>query len=245
MTRRWWGGPGISLILHAALLAALLYAAARQSPVAATDRGTATPIKMVYIARVGPPGAGSGELRATAPRMIRAPERAPMQLVTPRSLTHAEPPPVASVPVITAHDVEVLPGAPMPVDGSTAGRGSGPGPGGGGNGPGLGPGDGPGVGEVYAAGSGGVSNPALIHEVKPNYTGDAVRGKVQGIVIMEVTVLANGTVDPASIKITRSLEPGLDREATIAVRQWRFRPSQLLGRPVASRVVIELGFTLR
>jgi len=167
------------------------------------------------------------------------------QLVTPQSLTNVEPPPVASVPVITAQDVDFLPGAPMPVDGSTAGRGSGPGPGGGGNGPGLGPGDGPGVGEVHVAGSGGVSNPALIHEVKPNYTADAVRGKVQGIVIMEVTVLANGTVDPGSIRITRSLEPGLDREATIAVRQWRFRPSQLLGRPVSSRVVIELGFTLR
>jgi TonB family protein len=62
---------------------------------------------------------------------------------------------------------------------------------------------------------------------------------------MEVTVLANGTVDPASIRITRSLEPGLDREATMAVREWRFRPSQLLGRPVASRVIVELGFTLR
>jgi TonB family protein len=147
--------------------------------------------------------------------------------------------------VITAQDVDVLPGSPMPVDGSTAGRGSGPGAGGGGKGPGIGPGDGPGVGEIYAAGTGGVSNPALVHEVKPNYTVDAMRGKVQGIVIMEVTVLANGTVDPGSIRITRSLEPGLDREATMAVRQWRFRPSQLLGRPVASRVIVELGFTLR
>lgn len=245
MTRRWWGGPGISLVLHAALLAALLYVAARHSPVAATDSGTATPIKMVYITRLGLPGSGSGDPQASAPRTMRAPESAPIQIMPARSLTNVEPPPVATVPVITTQDVDVLPGAPMPVDGSTAGRGSGPCAGGGGNGPGIGPGNGPGIGEVYAAGTGGVSNPALVHEVKPNYTVDAMRGKVQGIVIMEVTVLANGTVDPGSIRIIRSLEAGLDREATVAVRQWRFRPSQLFGRPVASRVIVELGFTLR
>jgi len=160
-------------------------------------------------------------------------------------VTNMEPPPVTTVPMVAAQDVDVLPGTPMPIDGSTVGRGSGPRPGGGGNGPGIGPGDGPGVGEIHAPGTGGVSNPALLHEVRPNYTVEAMRGKVQGVVILEVIVLANGTVDPASIRITRSLEPGLDREATIAVRQWKFRPSQLLGRPVASRVVIELGFTLR
>ena len=244
MTRRWWGGPWISLALHAALLAALLYLATRPAPVAATDTGAATPIKMVYIARPGAPGSGSGSPTATQPRMMRAPESAPVQLVAPESLTEVEPPPVATVPVVTAQDVDVLPGAPMPVDGASVGRGSG-GRFGGGNGPGIGPGAGAGIDDVYTAGSGGVSNPALIYEVKPNYTIDAMRGKVQGVVIMEVTVLANGTVDPASIRITRSLEPGLDREATNAVRQWRFRASQLLGRPVAARVIVELGFTLR
>jgi protein TonB len=245
MTRRWWSGPGVSLLLHAALFAALLYVAARPSSVTATDTGTATPIKMVYIARVGLPGSGSGRPQAGKPRTLRAPEAAPIQVLPPRTLTSVEPPPAATVPVVTAEAVDVLPGAPMPIDGATAGKGSGRGLGGGGNGSGIGPNDGPGVSDVYAPGTGGVSNPTLIHEVKPNYTVAAMRGKVQGIVIMEVTVLANGTVDPSSIRITRSLEPGLDREASIAVRQWRFRPSQLLGRPVASRVIIELGFTLR
>ena len=233
------------MVLHAALLAALLYVAARQSPVTATDSGAATPVKMVYIARPGVPGAGSADPLGAKPRAVHAPETTRIQIVAPPSLANMEPPPVATVPMITAQDVDVLPGAPMPIDGSTVGRGSGSRPGGGGNGPGIGPGDGPGVGEIYAPGTGGVSNPALLHEVRPNYTVEAMRGKVQGVVILEVIVLANGTVDPASIRITRSLEPGLDREATIAVRQWKFRPSQLLGRPVASRVVIELGFTLR
>ena len=232
-------------MLHAGLLAALLYLAARPSTVAATDSGSATPIKLVYVARPGMPGSGSGDPHAEKPRAMRAPDSEPIAIVAPRSLPTVDPPPATIVPVITAQDVDVLPGAPMTIDGSTVGRGSGTGPGGGGNGSGLGPGDGPGIGDVFTPGTGGVSNPTLIHEVKPNYTVGAMRGKVQGVVIMEVTVLANGTVDPASVRITRSLEAGLDREATIAVRQWRFRPSQLLGRPVASRVIVELGFTLR
>jgi protein TonB len=138
----------------------------------------------------------------------------------------------------------VLPGTPMVVDGTTVGKGSGPG-GGGGRGPGNGPGDGPGSGDVYDPGVGGVSDPRLIHEVKPNFTDAAMRAKIQGIVIINVVVLADGSVDPARIRITRSLDPGLDQQAVIAVRQWCFRPSMRMGQPVTSRVTVELTFTLR
>ena len=84
-----------------------------------------------------------------------------------------------------------------------------------------------------------------INNYKPNFTVDAMRAKIQGVVVLEVIVRADGTVDPAAIRITRSLEGGLDREAVNAVRQWRFRPSLRLGQPVASRVIVELAFTLR
>jgi TonB family protein len=114
-----------------------------------------------------------------------------------------------------------------------------------GPGSGRGPGEGPGESDVYTAGVGGVGNPTLVHEVRPNYTVDAMRAKIQGVVIMEVVVLANGTVDPQSIRVTRSLGFGLEAEAVLAVRQWRFRPSTRLGRPVNARVIVELGFILR
>jgi periplasmic protein TonB len=144
--------------------------------------------------------------------------------------------------VIATDDVEMLPGAPIPLHGP-AGNGSGPGSGGR-RGPGSGPGDGSGAGDVYDGGVGGISAPRLIHEVKPNFTVDAMRAKIQGVVLMQVVVLANGSVDPARIRIIRSLDPGLDQAATIAVRQWRFRPGMRLGQPVASRVMVELAFTL-
>ena len=72
-----------------------------------------------------------------------------------------------------------------------------------------------------------------------------MRAKIQGVVIMEVVVLADGSVDPNRIRITRTLDRGLDEQAVIAVRQWRFNPSVRLGHPVASRVIVELAFTLR
>jgi TonB family protein len=245
MTRRWWGGPGISVVLHAALVVVLIYAAAQPSQLAATASRLSIPTKFIYTVTPGLARAGSGDLTAAAaPRRTHFRDSAPIELVTPRSITNVEPPPAAVVPVITAHDFDLLPGAPTPIDGSMVVRGSGPG-GGGGRGSGSGPGEGPGAGDVYTAGVGGVSDPKLIYEVKPNYTADAMRAKIQGVVIMEVEVLANGTVDPRHIRITRSLDPGLDREAAIAVRQWRFRPSTLLGQPVASRVTVELAFTIR
>jgi protein TonB len=83
--------------------------------------------------------------------------------------------------------------------------------------------------------------------VKPNYTGDAMRAKLQGVVEMEAVVLPDGTVDPNRIKITRSLDAtfGLDQQAIIAVKQWRFRPGTLKGQPVPVIVNVELTFTLR
>jgi protein TonB len=87
--------------------------------------------------------------------------------------------------------------------------------------------------------------PVLIREVKPAFTAHAMRGKIHGVVILEVVVLADGSVDPDRIRVTRSLDRGLDEQAAIAVRQWRFRPSMRFGQPVASRVTIELAFTLR
>ena len=251
MTRRWWGGPGISVVLHAALMTILIWAAARPSRLDATPAIASTRTKFVYT--VGPrleagPGVsrkGAGNPLATTPRMVRAPETQLLNVTAPSAITSVEPTPVAAVPAIVTQDIDIVPGAPMPADGTTTGKGSGTG-GGGGHGTGYGPGDGSGEGgDVYEPGVGGVTAPALSREVRPNYTVDAMRAKIQGVVLMAVVVLADGSVDPARIRITHSLDRGLDEQAVIAVRQWRFRPSLRLGQPVASRVIVEIGFTLR
>ena len=90
-----------------------------------------------------------------------------------------------------------------------------------------------------------MTTPVVLREVKPQYTSDAMRAKVQGSVLLECVVKPDGTV--GEVKVARSLDSvfGLDLEAMKAARQWRFRPGTRLGEPVAVQVVIELTFTLR
>ena len=110
---------------------------------------------------------------------------------------------------------------------------------------GLGAGSGGGTGGgVYRPGS-GIINPRVLREVKPQYTADAMRAKVQGTVLLECVILPDGSV--GRVDVVRSLDStfGLDQEAVKAARQWRFQPGTRFGEPVAVLVTIELTFTLR
>ena len=130
--------------------------------------------------------------------------------------------------------------------GTDGGAGAGEGGGiGAGKGDGLGPGQGGGAGGgVYRPGN-GVETPRLLREVTPKYTAEAMRAKVQGIVLVEAVVLPDGSV--GDVTIVRSLDRnfGLDDEAINAAKQWRFQPGMRFGEPVAVLVTIELSFTLR
>ena len=144
--------------------------------------------------------------------------------------------------------IEVPAGPPTSSQGSGSsggagtGRGSGIGPGTG-SGLGLGTGGGTGGG-VYRPGN-GVTLPRVLREVKPQYTSDAMRAKVQGMVLLECVVKSDGSV--GDVQIVRSLDSafGLDQEAVNAARQWRFAPGTRMGEPVSVLVTIELTFTLR
>jgi len=91
----------------------------------------------------------------------------------------------------------------------------------------------------------GVTLPVMLKEVRPQYTADAMRAKVEGSVELECVVKVDGTV--GDVRIIRSLDStfGLDEQAVIAAKQWRFRPGLRMGVPVPVLVTIELTFTLR
>ena len=118
------------------------------------------------------------------------------------------------------------------------GRGSG-------TGSGLGPGSGGGTGGGAFRPGAGITLPRVLREVKPQYTADAMRAKVQGTVLLECIVQEDGSVGP--VKVVRSFDPifGLDQEAIKAARNWRFTPGMRQGQPVAVIITIELSFTLR
>jgi TonB family protein len=135
--------------------------------------------------------------------------------------------------------------SPSTGPGSGGGVGTGTGTGiGSGHGPGLGPGSGGGTGGgVYRVGA-GVSAPTVITQVRPRYTGEALRNRIQGTVVLEAVVMGDGCA--SHIRVVRSLNPGgLDEEAIRAVEQWRFEPGRLAGVPVDVLVTIMLDFTLR
>ena len=70
----------------------------------------------------------------------------------------------------------------------------------------------------------GVSSPSVLREVKPAYTAEAMRAKVQGTVWLQCVVMPDGTV--GNVQVTKSLDStfGLDQEAIKAAKQWRFKP---------------------
>jgi protein TonB len=125
-----------------------------------------------------------------------------------------------------------------------------PGPGGTRPGPGGGDGDGPGLGPGSGGEQGGgpmrvgddVTPPEVRIRVEPDYTKDAMVAKVQGVVLLEVVVRANGTT--GSMRVVRSLRPDLDQSAMQAVRRWLFTPARHKGQPVDVLVHVELTFRL-
>jgi TonB family protein len=143
----------------------------------------------------------------------------------------------------------------LPTGGVLTGTSTGPGSGGGvgtgigtgigsGRGPGLGPGSGGGTGGgVYRPG-GAVSAPRLIKEIKPRYTPEAMRNRIQGTVLLEAIVTSDGCA--SEIRVVKSLDSGgLDEEAVLAVSQWRFEPGRRMGEAVDVLVVIEVTFLVR
>lgn len=251
----------VSLVTHIALFLAFLFILSlpvvpvpdSQSPLSIKD--------IVWIASPGPGGGGGGGGNKTPdpPRKAELPDKAKITVpaAKPPKLEAPQPTPEQQITIPAqpvAAGVEQLPGAITTMSAPTISLGSGTGGGAGtGRGTGVGSGEGSGLGPGYGGGFGGgayrpgngVTNPRLIREVKPNYTAEAMRAKIQGVVWLEAVVMENGSV--GQVRVTRSLDPtfGLDQEAERTVKKWVFAPGTRLGQPVPVLIEIEMSFTLR
>ena len=63
--------------------------------------------------------------------------------------------------------------------------------------------------------------PVIVREVKPEYTHEAMKARVEGTVLLEAVVGDDGAV--GDVRVARSLDDGLDAEAVKAMKQWLFR----------------------
>lgn len=87
----------------------------------------------------------------------------------------------------------------------------------------------------------GVKPPSLVHQVEPKYTDDARQRKVQGDVELEAVVDKDGTV--REVRVIKSLDPALDKQAMTAAHEWTFRPAvDANGYPVAVIVTLIMSF---
>jgi TonB family protein len=206
-----------------------------------------SPVSLVRPVRKSQPK----PVRATPPPPLPKPAARPAE--PPQTVERAEPVPTVVAPVVSAPaDDRDRPGvlAESPAEPPSHGPGSGGGVGSG-SGSGIGEGDGSGIGRGTGGGTGGgpyrpgtgITPPGLLREVKPEYSEEARRRGVEGDVVVEIVVRADGGV--GSVRLLQGLGSGLDQRAMDAVRQWRFSPAKRYGVPVDVVVEVAVEFKLR
>ena len=247
-------GASAATALHI-VIAVVMFLIVRQQVLEPSFLDPTDNIAVVFLPTPGPGGGGGGG-GDPKPEPVRKAQveqkKDPISVPAPKPPEPVpqmkEPPPLdLVVPFKPMSEAEMtLPGVPSPNAPTTGGAGAGPGTGAGsGQGSGIGPGYGGGFGGGAFRPGSGVTLPQVLREVKPAYTADAMRAKVQGSVWLECIVMPDGSV--GDVKVTRSLDPifGLDQEAIKAAKMWRFKPGMRQGEPVPVIITIELTFTLR
>ena len=88
---------------------------------------------------------------------------------------------------------------------------------------------------------GNIHAPAKLNNVPPVYPPMAKQARVEGTVILEATISAQGRV--TELKVLRGI-PLLDNAAVDAVRQWSYSPTLLNGSPVSVVMTVTVNFHL-
>ena len=82
---------------------------------------------------------------------------------------------------------------------------------------------------------------SVLHRVEPEYPEAARQEKIQGTVVLEVHIGADGAVQDIRVG---SGPPQLAQAASDAVKQWKFKPRLVNGSPVEMQTRITLNFRL-
>jgi TonB family protein len=96
---------------------------------------------------------------------------------------------------------------------------------------------------VAVGGANGYSSPACEYCPQPGYTDDAVKARLQGTVLLRITIEPSGAT--GEIQVVRGLPFGLSQAAENAVRTWRFKPAlDRDGQPVRVAQNVQVSFRL-
>jgi TonB family protein len=92
---------------------------------------------------------------------------------------------------------------------------------------------------VYDVGN-GVTAPKPVYTPEPEYSERARKKKINGSVVVAMIVTPEGRV--REVKIAKSLDEGLNKQALAAVRTWKFEPATKDGKPVAVHLNVDVSF---
>jgi TonB family protein len=98
------------------------------------------------------------------------------------------------------------------------------------------------AGDVLAI-KGDVKAPIKIYSPMAQYTKEARKARIEGVVILQALIDEEGRVVCA--RSLSSLGGGLDEAAVDAVKQWRFKPATLNDQPVDVYYHVTMNFTLQ
>lgn len=85
-----------------------------------------------------------------------------------------------------------------------------------------------------------IVNTMLLVRAQPAYTAEARRKHIEGTVTLSLIVGADGV--PTDIRVEHSLDAGLDQSAVAAVRQWRWDPARVNGKPSRTLNSVRVNF---
>jgi len=87
-----------------------------------------------------------------------------------------------------------------------------------------------------------VTMPHAIFAPDPEYTEQARKKKIQGTVVVKLTVTVDGTT--RDIKVVNGVGYGLDEKAVETVSRWKFSPALKDGQPIEKEITVEVAFHL-
>ena len=193
-------------------------------------------------------GGGGGQAGPTAVTKGHLPKFEAEQLLPPKA-PPLNTPKLAVEPSVVVQDNLKMADNKMPdlgapnsnLKGFSMGNGSGSGIGSG-NGAGIGPGSGTNMGGGVMHIGGMVKAPAVLSSVDAEFSEEARKAKFSGNVLVGLWVDAQG--NPSHVHVVRGVGMGLDEKAIAAVRQYKFKPATLNGKPVQVDLNIEVNFQI-
>jgi TonB family protein len=93
---------------------------------------------------------------------------------------------------------------------------------------------------VYGMNDKGIHPPEVVRQVSPIYPEEMAKAGKACKVVLSVLIDEKGDVSAA--RIVKSDDPGFEKSAEEAVRQWKFEPATLKGKPVRAEWTVSIRF---